>query len=240
MSATRNLVSSSLFAMPFLGYQPANVSNSEPALQAANIVKQTMLGAPFKWPWNRGEFLAQMDPDDAESWAQDFTVESNDFGFLEMAWLIDPETGKANEIEVRKVLAVESATQRPQSIAANLDDQLGAILIRLNAIPDAAYAIGGYYQKEPVLMSSMAALWRPIPDSLSYIYDWGFLAIYSMILKDARFPIYWQKFTSHLLGAQDGLTELERNIFLGNWLQVLTAPERASMLTQQGIQGRAI
>ena len=54
MPATRNITSSLQFSLPFIGYQPGNISNGEPALNAANLIKQTILGAPFIWPWNRG------------------------------------------------------------------------------------------------------------------------------------------------------------------------------------------
>ena len=108
MSSTRNIQASVLFSLPFIGYQPADISNGEPAITAANLVKQTMLGAPFKWAWNRETVnLEVLD-------VQDYIVEISDFGFLEQGWLTDPN-GKVKEIEVRKSLAAESAVARPQS-----------------------------------------------------------------------------------------------------------------------------
>lgn len=231
MSVTRNLQSSALFSLPFIGYQPVNVSNGEPAISAANLTKQTILGAPFKWAWNRASISFVAEPD-----AQDYYIEMTDFGFLEQIWLTDP-TGKVKEIEVRKSLAAESAVKRPSSAAAQLQDDQ-SVTIRLNTIPDVEYGVDGFYQKAPVLMSSLANTWGPIPDSLGYIYDWGFLSFVSLLTKDARFPIFGGRFTSHLLGAQDGLTALERNIFLGNFLDVITQQGRAQMLTQQGVAAR--
>lgn len=232
-------MSSALFARPFLGYQPVNISNGEPAMQAANMVKQTVLSPPFRWVWNRSGTVFQMDPN-AKEWPQDMLLDLDDFGFLENVWLEDPD-GNVKEIEVRQSLSAESAVQRPASAAAQLVDlDNGNVILRLNAVPDMAYAVGMFYQREPVQVTSLASQWSPLPDSLSYIYDWGFLAMVSMILKDARFPIFWQKFTSHLLGAQDGLTAMQRNIFLGNWLEVLTTQERSQSVTQQGVQARAI
>jgi len=232
-------MSSALFARPFLGYQPVNISNGEPALQAANMVKQTILSPPFRWVWNRNGATFQLDPLSTE-WPQDTLLDLDDFGFLENVWLEDTE-GNVKEIEVKQSLSAESSVQRPASAAAQLVDlDNGNIILRLNAVPDQAYTIGMFYQKESVQVTSLASQWGPIPDSMSYVYDWGFLAMVSMILKDARFPIFWQKFTSHLLGAQDGLTQMQRNIFLGNWLEVLTAQERAQSITQQGVQARAI
>jgi hypothetical protein len=232
MSTTLNLQASMLFSLPFIGYQPVNISNGEPAVTAANLTKQTILGAPFKWPWNRNSITF-----DTDTTNTDYYLDIVDFGFLEQVWLIDSK-GKVNEIEVRKSLAAESVTKRPSSIAAQLMDSIGGVTLRLNAIPDQIYTVDGWYQRAPVLMSSTANTWGPIPDHLSYIYNWGFLSFVSLLTKDARFPIFGQRFTSHLLGAQDGLTALQRNIFLGNWLDVMSAQERAQLNTQQGVQAR--
>lgn len=88
-------------------------------------------------------------------------------------------------------------------------------------------------------MTSMASTWGPIPDHLSYIYDWGFLGFCSLLAKDARAPIFLSKFASHLLGSQDGLTAQQRNIFLGDFLALMGQQQRESMSTQQGAMGRA-
>lgn len=234
MSVTRNLQSSALFSMPFIGYQPVNISNSEPAVTAANLTKQTILGAPFKWNFNRGEFSFSTEPNE-----QDYFETITDFGFLERVTLTDSK-GVVKEIEIVQSLSAESVQKRPGSISANLMDGAGGVNFRLNAIPPTGetYLVDGQYQKAPVLMSSLANTWGPIPDHLAYIYDWGFLSFVSLLTKDARFPIFGQRFTAHLLGAQEGLTALERNIFLGNFLQVMTAQERAQLTTQQGVTAR--
>jgi hypothetical protein len=101
-----------------------------------------------------------------------------------------------------------------------------------------AYIVDGFYQAGAIEMTSLAATWSPIPDRLSYIYDWGFLAMLSLLVKDARAGIFMGKFTSHLLGEQDGLTALQRNIFIGNWLDLLTQQGRETVSVQQGAQAR--
>lgn len=234
MPATRNIMASALFSLPFLGYQPVNVSNGEPALTAANLTKQTMLGPPFSWPWNRASFQVDVIPTD-----QDYLLEMPDYGFLEKAWLVDAD-GNVTEIKIRLALSAESHVQRPQSVSVQEQESDGTLIFRLNAIPDQPYTLEGFYQQAPVLMSSLAATWGPIPDYLSYIYDWGFLSTVAMLTKDARFPIFAQRFTSHLLGAQSGLTILQRNIFLGNWLEVMSAAQDAQLSTQQGVAARQV
>lgn len=237
MSVTRNITASALFAMPFLGYQPVNVSNNEPAMGAANLTKQTILGPPFKWPWNRGTFHVELDTT-ITSWGQDYLFVLPDFGFVEKVWLTDT-TGKVTEItNIVQSLASESVTKRPSSAAMNIMDDSGNVTLRLNTLPDLPYIIDGYYQRAPALMTSLASSWSPIPDHLSYIYDWGFLGIVSLLTKDARAPIFLGKFASHLLGAQDGLTAMQRNIFLGNFLETIGMPLREQLQAQQGTQAR--
>jgi hypothetical protein len=238
MSVTRNLLASSLFSQPFIGYLPVNISNGEPALTAANLTKQTILGPPFKWPWNRSTFHIDLDTTITD-WGQDYTLSLPDFHFLEKLWLTDPDD-KVNEItNIASSLAAESAIKRPSSAAMNVQDDQGNVTLRLNARPDVAYQIDGFYQKAAVTMSSLANTWSPIPDHLSYIYDWGFLGFCSLLAKDARAPIFLSKFASHLLGAQDGLTAQQRNIFLGDFLTLMGQQTREGMAVQQGAMGRA-
>lgn len=237
MSVTRNIQASALFSLPYLNYQPVDVSNDEPALTAANITKQTILGPPFRWNFNRSSIHVELDPN-ATSWVQDYLIPGvTDYGFLEQIWLTDPETGDKKEIEVRKSLAGDSTVKRPGSAAVQQDDETG-ITLRFNSKPDAPYIVDAMYQRAAVTMTSLASTWGPIPDHKSYIYDWGFLGFVSLLTKDARAPIFLSKFTSHLLGEQDGLTALQRNIFLGNWLDLLTQQGRETMAAQQGAQAR--
>jgi hypothetical protein len=232
MSYTRNLQSSLLFALPFIGYQPGDISHGQPAVDAANLIKQEMVGPPFKWPWNRSVISFPVTSD-----SQDYEVAAPDFGFMEQAWLTDSKNG-VKEIRVLKSLAAESSKQRPQSIAAQQFDTDGNVIFRLNTIPDQDYQIEIFYQRAAVLMSSPASLWSPIPDELSYVFDWGFLGMMSMLTKDARFPLYMTKFTAHLLGQQSGLTALERNIYLGNFLTLMNETQRSTLETQQGVQAK--
>jgi hypothetical protein len=238
MPATRNIMASALFAQPFIGYQPVNISNMEPALTAANLVKQTMLGPPFKWPWNRAGFHIDLDPSQ-ESWGQDYLIALPNYHFAEKIWLTD-SNDKVNEITVvTTALSTESAVKRPSSAAMFLQDNAGNVTLRLNALPDEPYMIDGLFQKAPVWMTSLAAGWAPIPDHLAFIYDWGFLGFVSLLVKDARAPIFLGKFASHLLSSQDGLTAQQRNIFLGNFLDLMNQQGREQLATQQGAQQRA-
>jgi hypothetical protein len=234
MSTTRNLLSSALFSLPFLGNQPVNISNGEPAVNAANLVKQVILGPPFTWPWNRTTFEIAI----SQALGQDYVITpTSDYGFLEKVWLTD-SNGNVTEIKIVLALAEESRKQRPASAAAQTTNIDGTFLLRLNTIPDQSYTLRGFFQNAPVYMTSLAATWTPIPDHLGYIYDWGYLAILGLITKDVRVPFFGQRFVSHLLGAQDGLSSTQRNIFLGNWIDLISEPQRMAAQVQQASAAR--
>ena len=229
---TRNLQASTLFVLPYIDYQPADVSNNQPALDAANLVKQTIVGAPFAWPWNRFFFSVQV----TKEAGQDYLIVPSfpGFGYLEKAWLLD-ENDEVKQISIQLSLTQESKVQRPASIAAMVQYPDGSVLLRLNTIPDMDYTLRGFYQGAPVPMTSMASTWNPIPDNLSYIYDWGYLSLLGMLIKDQRVPYFGQRFVAHLLGNQSGLSATQRNIFIGNWLELIRDPLAAQAKTQQSV-----
>jgi hypothetical protein len=248
MACTRNLMASTLFALPFVGYQPADIVNGQPAIDAANLTKQTMLGPPFTWPWNRSEFSVGLvdeiggitiEPQ------QDYTLTSDEipqFGFLERVWLraINDPGLKVMELKVVLSLAEEDAQMRPQSVAAQTIDEDDNVLLRFNSRPDQAYVGKGCYQCAASVITSMASLWKPIPDHLSYIYDWGYMSFLALLVRDPRASLYSQRFAAHLLGAQDGLTATQRNIFLANFLTLMGEQQRVPQQQAQGVSARQV
>lgn len=80
--ATTILLSDSInFAMCFLGFKQLTIGTAnQPALTAANIVLQTILGNPFIWDWNRSTLAYAITAN-----AQDVTVASPTFGNIEKA-----------------------------------------------------------------------------------------------------------------------------------------------------------
>lgn len=225
MSCTRNLAASAGFVRPFLGFQPIDIQGDDPALTAANIVKNTILGAPFDWKHNRSEinFATVVGQ-------QDYTLIAPDFGYMNRADLADAD-GTVHEIEIKTSLTRESAEERPGSIAAQRDDNQGNLMFRLNTRADAVYTGVIQYQRKSIPMTSLASTWAPIPDEQSHIFDWGFLFVLALLTKDSRAITFRDWFLSGLLGAQDSLDATQRNIFLANWLESMTQIERS--------QGRA-
>jgi hypothetical protein len=230
MPATQNLQATLNWCLPHLGYMPLTVGGMEPALSNANMVKQTILGPPFCWRWNRGTTTLNV-----SNAAQDYIAALADFGFLEKVWIDTDGQTDIKEFENVNVLSATREKSRPKQIAAQEDDGAGSITFRLMPIPSVDGVVTVLYQKKAILMTSLASFWDPIPDELSYIYNWGFLALSSILSNDPRFPIFNQKFLSHLLGNQQGLSEMQRNIFLGNWLEITKAAMVAQLKTQQGV-----
>jgi hypothetical protein len=197
----------------FLEQQPVLINGLEPALSSAQLVLQTVLGPPFAWPWNRGIL-------NYTTSSQDYTAAGlTEFGFLEGGSVQAVAAGKPMALAVKHFLELDASASRPQHVGAYIDDGAGNITFRLMPAPGESYVITIPYQKKCPVLYSVAQTWAPIPDEKQYICQWGHLALMSLVGNDARFNEYNQKFVTALLSAQGGLTELERNLFLGNWLR---------------------
>lgn len=81
MATSISLGNSIGWAQSYCGFKSLTIGvNSEPAVSAANIITQTMLGPPFSWNWNRDKitFLTT-------AGTQDYVQSANTFGFIEKA-----------------------------------------------------------------------------------------------------------------------------------------------------------
>jgi hypothetical protein len=213
--------------------QPVEIVGMEPALSSAQLVLSTLLGPPLVWPWNRS-ILAF-----ASGTNQDYqALGLNDWGFLEGGTVQPVSGGKSMELQVKLVLHSDQSNARPYYCGPLLDDGAGNITFRLNPSPDQNYNVKLIYQRKTPRIQSLAYTWAPVPDDLAYIPMWGFLAMMSLIGNDARFNEYNQKFVTAVLSAQGGLTDLERNIFIGNWMRVASQITSTQMATQERFRAR--
>lgn len=235
MASTLTIISSINFVRPILKMQPVDVSNQEPALTAGNIILQTMLGPPMRWRFNRGTFSFSTVVTTPVT--TDYTEAVTDLGWIEDAWILD-SSGEINSLEVKLSLPVVGDKGRPTQLSPQLDDGAGNITFRLKNGPGEIHTVTGNYQRKAALLTSFGSPWAPVPDEFSYIFNLGFLALTSLLVNDARFPIFEQWFISRLLGAQDGLTEQERAIFLGNWTATIQTLTRAQGAVNSGVSAR--
>ena len=230
MANTLNIQNSINFAAPILKNQPLLVSNQEPALTAGNMVLGMMLGAPLRWRFNRLNASIAI----TAAGLTDYIKSLPTFGFIDTTWLVDA-TSKTHQLSGRVSLAKATQSKRPELVSAQYDDNQGNITFRFDTIPDQNYTAYVDYQQKAPLLTSVAASWAPVPDEFQYIFQWGFLAFTSLLINDSRFPIFNQYFLSRLLGAQDGLTDQERDIFIGNWMAKMGTEGRAQQLTNSGV-----
>lgn len=143
-------------------------------------------------------------------------------------------------LEPKLALDLDSTPGPPRFIAAEFDDGLGDITFRLQPVPDSIYPVSITLQQKAPLFTATTGLWTPIPDEFSYIYNWGFLALMMLYADDARFTVCNQKFVAHLLGAAQGLTATQINVFLNSWMAITGQPEWNAMRMTQGAQAQGV
>jgi hypothetical protein len=204
----------------------------EPAVSSASLVVQTVLGPPFAWPWNRSVLNFTTSTQDFQ-----FTGLSN-FGFLEGGSIAPASGGKSMELLVKNILQQEANQARAIHVSPLLDDGAGNITFRLSMTPDQSYVVSLMFQNRAPLIQSMGSTWAPIPDDKNYICQWGYLALMSLIGNDARFNEYNSKFITSVLAAQGGLTELERSIWLSNWMRVMSQLQSNQLATGERYKAR--
>jgi len=232
LSSTIQLRTTVTWASAYVNYEQLTIaSGNEPSITNANTVLQTIVGPPFKWNWNR----IAASPITTVVNQQDYPLAIANFGFLEAASVTLAGTSFAIK-KICQELTVGTEIGRPEAIAPQIDNNAGQITFRFLPVPDAIYTIVPYLQQSPPLFTSLTQTWTPIPDKFQYLYNYGFLALSMAYSQDQRFPIFNQKFVAHLLGAQQGLSETERNLFLDNWAALTSQSQVAQIKAQQGRQ----
>ena len=166
-------------------------------------------------------------------------VSGADSGTAVIVRNVDGSSGKVEISTVQNILGSGAETGSPSMIAPQLDDNAGNITFRFLPVPDQIYQINIIHQKRiPALIATTAGTWAPIPDHYSYIYQHGFLALLMAYWNDPRWTVFNQKFVASLLGAAEGLSEEQRNLFQKAWLDSITEQQGAGLRTQQGHAGR--
>lgn len=234
MASTLTLQDSINFVTPILKNQPLMVSNMQPALMAGNIALQTMLGPPMRWRTNRKEINFSI----SQAGGTDYIQSVSPLGWIETQWLVD-SAGNYRDLNGAISLAVTGDNGRPDLVAPQFDDNNGNITFRFNKTPDANYTAFIDFQGKAPLLTSAASQFAPVSDEFMYIYNHFFLALMSLLVNDSRFPIFENYAISRLLGAQDGLSQQARDIFLGNWANVLATMQRSQAEVNSGVAGRS-
>lgn len=232
MASTIQISQTVSWASPFVRFRPLTLgTNSEPAMSSASLILQTILGAPFAWPWNRASTTFT-----TTAGQQDYVVSAPGFGWLEMACCNLAGSAAPNTFEIpniKNILGMATEQGRPHSIAKQLDNDAGSLTFRLLPVPDQAYTITLIYQIAAPLVASLIQTWAPLPDYMQYIAGWGFLALMQLYSDDMRFQMSNQKFVATLLAAAEGVEEEDRMLFVGDWNAYTNS---LSMRREQGVQ----
>ena len=244
MASTRSLQNVVNWAQTFVGLRPLSGVGGvagEPALTLANNVLCFILGPPFCYRWNRSKvaaFTATLLAGSTTAYSQTYSQAVSDFGFLEKATVFDGVT--EFDLEVKTSLPDSNDPGRPIQISADLDDDAGNITFKLYPVPDKAYVITPWYQKKPVLISSLASKWAPIPDETQHLYNSGFLAGVFEYIDDGRFATEYQKFIRIVLATTEGMTDTQKELFLQERLNAARQSQDASLGVQQGRSSRGV
>jgi hypothetical protein len=242
ISTTNTLQNTANWLTAFIVQRPTTgvgqVAN-EPFLTSANYAMQTILAPPFRWEWNRRSNKNAITTVIGQA---DYSVALSDFGWLEKATLINaspaPNQPANFELEVFEILAVDGQQNRPGKIAVLLDDNNGNITFRLFPIPDAVYTINLDYQKAPILATGLTALWAPIPDKMSFLYERFMMAQLQMMYNQQLGLSNLEIFFRQLVGAAEGLTDMERAIFLEDALRPIRMRQSELLNVEQGKKSR--
>jgi hypothetical protein len=210
-----------------------NVNNLQPGLSAAQIILNTMLGPPFTWRSNRASFQIAL----STSAGTDYQLSIPRLGHIETQWLQDP-SGKIHQLAGALSLAKTSTMRAPTEVAPQYDDNQGNITFRFNAVPDQAYVATFDHQQKAILLTSYAQNFGPVADEFAHVFFTGMLSWCAMLVNDARFPIWSQQFVSNLLGAQDGLDDQAKIIFMGQWDNFVRTAMRNQASVQEGLGAR--
>lgn len=129
---------------------------------------------------------------------------------------------------------------RPSFISTQDTSESGvSAVFRLLPVPDQTYQVNLTYQQAPTLFADPGWTWG-IPDQFQYIYSYFFLFLILDYFDDPRAARYRQLAVSSLLARQSGLSESDRNLFVGSWLPLVAEEQAKQQFTAQGAQARGL
>lgn len=149
--------------------------------------------------------------------------------------------GPSTSIELKwGSLSEDRALDKPGFISTQMSDESGTTYtFRLMPVPENNYRVNLTYQESPTLFTDVSNTWG-IPDQLQYIYNYFFAFFMFDYFDDPRAAKYRQLAVASLLARQSGLSETDRNLFLGNWLPLMQEEIAEQGSAQQGNQARGI
>jgi hypothetical protein len=213
-------------------------TGSQPAINIGNMVKTTILQAPFIWNFNRGNLSLSL-----TNSTQDYTQAVTDFGFAEKASVTD-STGKTWEIkdvQNNEPMAVSDMEARPELVAVQTQTPGTNATFRFSAVPNANYTANIIYQKSPVLFAALSDNWSPLPDSyVVQIANTLCLGEFLAAVDDPRAQIYRQRGVAMLLARAEGLSETDKATFAQSYINFGIGTTVPGLRAQQAQQARGV
>ena len=144
-----NLQQSINWALPYVEYSPLSAgTNGESAVSTATLIRNSLLGPPLGWAWNRKEDSSTS----TVAGTQDYTINLTDFGFLEKCSVTD-DSGNTfelkdvyNNLPLSQTTTSTSSRSRPLAVAVLISTPGTSVKIRFMQVPDAIYTINLTYQ----------------------------------------------------------------------------------------------
>lgn len=229
------------WARTFIQYGPLTAGiNNEPAISIANTVQNTICNAPLTWGWNRAEYFGLT----LTTAVQDYTVLLTDFSFLERVSLRTADTLFAYELKDvynSDVLGVSvSPPSQPKSVAVKFVTYGTSLALRFLGLPDQNYTATLTYQKLITPITTLGQAWG-IPDQYLDIYNNLFLAeAFQAFDEDQQAAKYRMRGIAALLAKSEGLSELQKNAFLAQFLARDAQAVVQQLKTNQGTQARGV
>lgn len=205
---------------------------NEPAQTIASTIYQMILGAPFRWRWNRASYSVPVIGAGTVSIVFTPNISFSLIEKIELQVYPPSPTSPVYELQIANALGSDpTATGRPAFASPQYENsQTGALTISFLPATDQSYQLIliGQQAWGPVTVSGT---WNPIPDYLGHIYNLGFLGLSMIYSGHPAGPLMFQRFLNTLAGAAEGISEQERSIFLEAYRGVSEAntPQDAQM-----------
>ena len=144
------------WSQTFIEYAPLSAGTAfEPAISVATMVRNTILNAPFTWPWNRNEYLISTGtPPNLVAGQQDYVFTIPDFAYLEKVSLLTADGNRGFELKDvynRNILGLTgvqpSQQAEPNSAAVKFYNPGSTVAVRFLSNPDQSYTGTLTYQK---------------------------------------------------------------------------------------------
>lgn len=222
----------------FIRLAPLTFSGTnDPALMMADWVRGFMLSPPYAWRWNRGAATFQ-----TTAGTQDYTLNLQNFGWLEQASITDTSTSPENtyQLEISLNQETETIQTQPTKICAQSDDGNGNVSLRFIGNPDLPYICNFSYQLSAPTFVSLNDTWSPIPAYMDFAVQTGMLAKAYEYIGDERFAATIQMFVRQVAAFSGGLVDSQLNIFLQDKVNSQITGQSQTSASESGQRGRAL